>query len=148
MVRELLKRAPTLLEAQDFFGNTPLLFSVHRGIQKVAESLLAAGAKPNVVNWSGFTPLMWAASNGHFELMKQLIDKGADVNYQNAFPGILSFLSYSLCFFLLISFCPFHFISSLSQATPLSIWLAPTVRCPVPSSCSPPTRSPTCARRT
>ena len=45
----------------------------------MAERLVAMGAK---VNKSGWTPLHYAATEGHIDLMQWLLDLGADVNVQ------------------------------------------------------------------
>ena len=41
---------------------------------------LAAGADVNANGYRGFTPLHYAARNGHKEIVELLIAKGADVN--------------------------------------------------------------------
>lgn len=45
-----------------------------------AEALLGAGAKPDIVNDQGFTPLIYAVLYGHHEWVEPLLEAGADPN--------------------------------------------------------------------
>jgi ankyrin repeat protein len=49
------------------------------------KTLLDQKGSANVADDRGITPLMYAAENGSVEAMRLLIDRGADVNTQNAF---------------------------------------------------------------
>jgi ankyrin repeat protein len=49
------------------------------------KTLLDQKGSANVADDRGITPLMYAAENGSIEAMRLLIDRGADVNAQNAF---------------------------------------------------------------
>ena len=61
-------------------GLTPLLFAVRQGNAKAALALLDAGAKVNQVAEGDHTsPLLMATINGHFDLAKELMARGADV---------------------------------------------------------------------
>ena len=42
--------------------------------------LIAQGADVNMTNWSGVTPLHFAADRGHKEVVQLLVSKGANVN--------------------------------------------------------------------
>jgi ankyrin repeat protein len=60
--------------------NAKLLLSVKDGSVKDVQTLLAEGANPNTTDDHGVPALMWAANNGHTEVVKLLLEKGADVN--------------------------------------------------------------------
>ncbi len=53
---------------------------------KVTE-YLEKGGDVNVTDSEGYTALIWAASEGHSELVRYLIEKNADVNIENMFGG-------------------------------------------------------------
>src|SRR4029079_3346899 len=60
-------------------GLTPLLFAVRQGNAAAALALLQAGAKINQVSEGDHTsPLLLATINGHFDLAKTLLARGAD----------------------------------------------------------------------
>jgi hypothetical protein len=48
-----------------------------------AKALINAGANVNAKDERGYTPLIWAAAQGHIKVMKVLLDNGADINAQN-----------------------------------------------------------------
>ena len=68
----------------------PLILAAHCGSQRpeVFRLLVERGANPNVVSketeWYGWTPLFFACSQGNFDLVRLLIDRGADVNASEA----------------------------------------------------------------
>lgn len=77
------------------YGWTPLMTAVQNRNYKIALYLLRKGADPNIANKGGWTPLYLATDNrnieggdypvpsadmDHFEIIKQLIDHGANVN--------------------------------------------------------------------
>jgi ankyrin repeat protein len=95
----LLKAGADLNQPSKGDGTTPLLMAVINGHFDLAASLLEKGANPNTPSANGVTPLYgvlnveWAPKalypqprahmqqkTGYLELMKQLIDKGADPN--------------------------------------------------------------------
>jgi ankyrin repeat protein len=60
-------------------GLTPLLFAIRQGNTAAALALLDAGAKINQVSEGDHTsPLLMATINGHFDLAKTLLERGAD----------------------------------------------------------------------
>jgi RNA polymerase sigma factor (sigma-70 family) len=104
-VKTLLKADPRLLVARDPMGNTALIIAVNSGHEALAELLFDAGVEPGLHeaaaigdsrrvraalerdaslldtdSQEGFTPLALAAHFGHLEVMRLLIDRGADVN--------------------------------------------------------------------
>lgn len=76
----------------DFNGTTPLIYLLDRSGQnsngqyseereaKSLSLLLDAGAEPNQPDDDGWSPLMVAAANGRLQLVKLLVDAGANVN--------------------------------------------------------------------
>ena len=68
------------VEAQDIYGNTPLMLACGRGDFLAAVELLDHGAVLNKAGWAtGRTPLMHACKPGHDELFDELMHRGADV---------------------------------------------------------------------
>jgi ankyrin repeat protein len=71
------------LSYADLVGNkgglTPLLFAVRQGNAASVTALIAAGADVNQVSTGDHTsPLLMATVNGHFDIAKQLLEKGAN----------------------------------------------------------------------
>ena len=104
-VKTLLKAEPRLLVARDPMGNTALIMAVNSGHDALAHLLFDAGVEPGLHEAAaigdsgrvraalerepsqldadspeGFTPLALAAHFGHLDVMRLLIDRGADVN--------------------------------------------------------------------
>jgi uncharacterized protein len=52
---------------------------------EVTDTLLAAGADPNMKTTLGWTPLMWAASSYRIDIVKSFIKAGANVNETNPY---------------------------------------------------------------
>jgi ankyrin repeat protein len=65
----------------EFGGWTPLLMSVPFGPPEITQTLINAGAKVNVQDYRGFTPLMLAAANDHAspEIVRLLLARSADI---------------------------------------------------------------------
>lgn len=55
-----------------------------RGDPGRVAALIRQGAAPDTVNAAGLTPLMWAAREGHSELVRELLDAGADLTRTDA----------------------------------------------------------------
>jgi RNA polymerase sigma factor (sigma-70 family) len=104
-VKTLLTADPRLLVARDPMGNTALIIAVNSGHDALADLLFDAGVEPGLheaaaigdsarvrqaleqhpgqldtYSPEGFTALALAAHFGHLEVMRLLIDRGADVN--------------------------------------------------------------------
>jgi ankyrin repeat protein len=63
------------------YGETALHTCAHAGKVEAAKVLLARGASIDAGDsWRGQTPLMWATAERHPEMMRALIEAGADVN--------------------------------------------------------------------
>jgi ankyrin repeat protein len=81
-VRELLKKPAGAVDvnAREVDGTTALHWAVRTNDVETAEMLLAAGARANVANRYGITPLWLAATNGNALLIEALLKAGADAN--------------------------------------------------------------------
>jgi ankyrin repeat protein len=92
---EALVKAGADVNQTTHYGWTPLLTATQNRHYKLAAYLLERGANPNLANNGGWTPLYLATDNrnieggdypvrnpdmDHFEYIKLLIDKGANVN--------------------------------------------------------------------
>lgn len=75
LVRALLKGGA---EIDAGGARTPLLHAVENAHEPVVRELLAAGANVNETNNRRKTPLMAAAASGNIELIRLLMDNGAD----------------------------------------------------------------------
>ena len=81
-IRELLAAAPSLIDARDADGSTPLHCAAWKGHAEVAAVLLEAGADVNAHNQNshwGTTPLHAAAHGNRDAIVRLLIEHGADL---------------------------------------------------------------------
>jgi uncharacterized protein len=67
----------------DHIGWTPLHYACSRGHLEVAQFLLANGAIVDSLSPGYTTPLMMAVQSGNEQLVKLLLDKGADIQLRN-----------------------------------------------------------------
>ena len=63
--------------------STPLHLACIRGYTECARTLLAAGAKINVVDNDGNTPMHFASQNSHGDLLKMLLRHDPDLKIKN-----------------------------------------------------------------
>ena len=83
-----LINAQTDVNSQDMpFKNTPLILASFYGYADVAQLLFEYGAKVNVTNDKGFTPLHRACYSGHLNIVEWLLNCGADINAQDQIKG-------------------------------------------------------------
>jgi len=68
----------------DHIGWTPLHYASSRGRFEIAQFLLANGAIVDSMSPGNTTPLMMAVQSGNEELIKLLLDKGADLQVRNS----------------------------------------------------------------
>jgi ankyrin repeat protein len=61
-------------------GLTPLHFAARQGCLAGAEVLVKADAQINAVNPNGFSPILLAIINGHYDVAAYLVEQGADAN--------------------------------------------------------------------
>ena len=80
MLDYLLINAEAEVNTTNDYGATALYLAAADADASLIESLLKAGALPNVGLLSGETPLMAAANRGRFDAAKLLLDYGADAN--------------------------------------------------------------------
>lgn len=69
---------PTLLDARDSDGRTPLSYAAENGHDDIARFLLAKGAEAQSGGTLGRMPLHWAALKGHSEVVRLLLAAGVD----------------------------------------------------------------------
>lgn len=62
---------------------TALINAVRNNCYKCVELLLQSGADPNVFVRGEFSPLIYAATMGSFDIVKLLVNAGANINYSN-----------------------------------------------------------------
>ncbi|PON27749.1 hypothetical protein TGAM01_v203516 [Trichoderma gamsii] len=69
---------PTLLDAHDSDGRTPLSYAAENGHNDISQFLLAKGANAQSGGSQGRTPLHWAALKGHPRIVRLLLAAGVD----------------------------------------------------------------------
>jgi ankyrin repeat protein len=79
-VRDLLAKDPTLANAKDRFGSTPLHWAAAEGHGDVVKLLLSNKADVNARSGNLITPLGSAAHRGQADVVKLLISNGANVD--------------------------------------------------------------------
>lgn len=71
--------------AAAFIRNNKLIDAAKSGSSADIEAALADGADINAKDvGNGITALIWASQNGHIDVVKVLLDKGADINIKNS----------------------------------------------------------------
>jgi ankyrin repeat protein len=68
----------------DHIGWTPLHYACAKGHLEVAQFLIANGALVDSMSLGNTTPLMMAVQSGNEQLVKLLLDKGADLQLRNS----------------------------------------------------------------
>ena len=83
IVKLLLKAGanPNIQISKD--GNTPLMLASRDNMKNIVALLIAAGANPNIKNKNGDNALSPATWKGHTEIVRLLLDGGADMDKQD-----------------------------------------------------------------
>ncbi|MCI5146631.1 MAG: ankyrin repeat domain-containing protein, partial [Candidatus Electrothrix sp. AR3] len=71
------------LNAQNSYGDTPLMIAARYGYIDIIQVLLNKGADVDTKNKSDWTALMLAARYNHADIVQALLDKGADIDLKN-----------------------------------------------------------------
>ena len=79
-VERLLKEDPSLLRAEDKRKMLPLQMAAHSGQKEVVQLLLKRGADANALGSGGRTALHWAVGMNKLDLVRLLLEAGANVN--------------------------------------------------------------------
>jgi ankyrin repeat protein len=79
------ERCPDVNSKTNDYNTTPLMYacrtsSVIRPNIDIVKSLLAKGADPNAVNTVGYSPFIFACENPDLDLIKVMVEAGANVN--------------------------------------------------------------------
>ncbi|KTF69693.1 ankyrin repeat domain-containing protein [Sphingomonas sp. HT-1] len=90
----LINQPGVNVNIQDREGNTPLIFAAERGWVAGVEALLAKKANVNLANNAGVTPLIRAVLAHDGEVVRKLLDAGADPD-RSDFGGGLSAREYA-----------------------------------------------------
>ena len=77
-VEHYLRKYPGSFASTDAAGYTPLHWAAIRGSWAPFETHLEAGAPVNAVGADGGTPLHWACHHDRPDMIRQLLDAGAD----------------------------------------------------------------------
>ena len=79
-----LKERPDDLDEEDNAGNTPLQIAALEGYDEIVKVLIQHGCKTDCMNLDKDTPLIDAVENGHFLVVKQLLEAGVNPRQVNA----------------------------------------------------------------
>src|SRR6266853_1555112 len=77
---DVAARGPRKVGADFMGGMTALLYAAREGHLRAVSALVEAGADVNEVSGDKFSPLVMAIINGHLDLAKYLLDRGANPN--------------------------------------------------------------------
>jgi hypothetical protein len=91
-VADYLIQKGAAINARNRSGGSPVYFALRN--PDLMQRLIAKGADVNVSAYGGLTPLHQAASAGHLDVAKLLIDHGADLNARGSWGTILQTLVY------------------------------------------------------
>lgn len=75
-------------ENDDELHLPPLVYWASLGELKEVEKLLSEGTDPNTADEEGYSALHAAAENGNLDIVKLLVEKGADVQHKTEFTAL------------------------------------------------------------
>ncbi len=78
-LQALIAKDPSLTDAKDEMGRTPLHLACYGGHMELVKFLLSKGADIETKFANGSTALFWSIPEGHIDIVKLLITKGADI---------------------------------------------------------------------
>lgn len=87
IVQLLLDKGANVNQPANQYDWTPLMIASQKGNDEIVKILLAAGANPNQMEKDGETALGHAISRNKINIVKLLLDKGANVNLVNPANG-------------------------------------------------------------
>lgn len=100
LVDELKKDSPNIEKAlalisqgENSKNDTILFLAAYKGHKAIIEHLINQGADLNIENQYGFSPLHVAVGEGHFEVVKTLLDSGANIAKSSPGKGISNVLA-------------------------------------------------------
>lgn len=68
----------------DYYGWTPLIRAARYGLEAIVRMLLSAGVNPNqMLHRTQQTPLHLSAEDGHYEIVKMLVEAGASIDVRD-----------------------------------------------------------------
>jgi ankyrin repeat protein len=88
-VRSILAEDKLQANAINEKGSAPLHLACYKGHEEIVDALLEAGADIEIHDGYGCTPIRWAVQGYFPEIVKQLIDKGADISGEHPLFGSL-----------------------------------------------------------
>ena len=75
----------SLIDCFNEFGDTPLIYAIHKKNEDIIDILLQSGANPNQSNLEGNTPLIAAVKDFSSNIVIRLLEEGAKINQTNAY---------------------------------------------------------------
>jgi len=87
LVKECIAKGLDINVRTEFGGATPLDASIYGGHDHVFEYLISNGSDVNAIGYEDGTMLMAAANQGKYDMLNQLLAKGADPNLPSPTTG-------------------------------------------------------------
>jgi len=95
-IRNYLTRDPSVLESTDRFGRTPLIAAIGMNDPVALKVILAFHPDLNTVDYRHFlgpvTPLMMAAINKDSQMLRMLVNAGADIDFRSDGSDVIDIL--------------------------------------------------------